>query len=104
MLYLHASIKVQPFRSAEFIRTLGQSIVPLFEKHGAKLVGSWDTAVGTQGEITDIWGFEGMEHFQSTTASLLRDQEWASVKQSVAGLVVEEKTKLLVPLKFSPLK
>ena len=104
MIYLQATIQVSPLRSTEFGRLLGNAIVPLVEKHGARLIGSWETAVGSQSEITDLWAFESLSHFEASTQSLLRDPEWQSVKESIAPMIVKERTKLLAPLRFSPLK
>ena len=104
MVYLHATIQVAPFKNLEFRRILATAVIPIFEKHGAKLIGSWETAVGNQSEITDIWAFETMAHLEKSTQSLLRDPEWTRVKDTLATMIVKEKTKLLVPLKCSPLK
>jgi hypothetical protein len=104
VIYLHATIQVTLFKTVEFRRVLAAAVIPIFEKHGAKLIGSWETMVGNQSEITDIWAFETMAHFEKSTQSLMRDSEWAKVKDTLATMTVKEKTKLLVPLKCSPLK
>ena len=104
MVYLHATLQLAPYKSREFSKFLATSLVPLFEKHGAKLIGSWETIVGNQNEVTDIWGFDSLAHFEASTQSLLRDPQWASVQETMTTMIVREKTKLLAPLKCSPLK
>ena len=104
MVYLHATLQLAPYKSREFGKFLATTLVPLFEKHGAKLIGSWETFLGNQSEITDIWGFDSLAHFEASTLSLLQDPQWASVQETMSPMVISEKTKLLAPLKCSPLK
>lgn len=65
MIYLQATIQLAPSKTSEFRTILATAVIPIFEKHGAKLIGSWETAVGNQSEITDIWAFETMAHLES---------------------------------------
>jgi len=104
MVYLHATLQLAPYKSREFGKFLATTLVPLFEKHGAKLIGSWETFLGNQSEITDIWGFDSLAHFEASTQSMLRDPQFASALEAMAPMVVSETTKLLAPLKCSPLK
>ncbi len=104
MVYLHATLQLTPFKSAQFSKLMTTSVVPLFEKHGAKLIGSWETIVGNQNEVTDLWSFDSVAHFEASLQSLVRDPEWSSVKEAMTPLILKERTKLLTPLKCSPLK
>jgi len=104
MIYLHVTLEVAPGKFREFNELMSNGLVPLMEKHGAKLIGSWETAVGTRDEVTDLWCFDNMGHFEGSLESLIRDSELRSLLPTVSSVITKETTKLLRPLPFSPLK
>ena len=41
MVYEHRTYNILPGKMQEFVEAFGNVIVPLFEKHGAELIGAW---------------------------------------------------------------
>ncbi len=104
MLYWLSTLKIAHADMREFLDILGNQIVPVADRHGMKLIGSWQAIVGNMEEITDIWAFEDMEHFSRAIGSLAKDPDVQAALERVRCLVQNENTKLLLPVPFSPLK
>lgn len=104
MIYLQATLTLAPGKSREFNEFLGEKMVPCWEKYGAKLIGTWETAVGTMNEVTDLWSFDSMGHFEEAFRSLIRDPDMRSAWPIIPSIILGEKNKLLRPLPCSPLK
>ena len=104
MIYFEATITLAPAKLREFNQLLEQTIVPLWEKHGAKLIGSWETAVGTMNEVVDLWCFNSMDHFNEVLQAFIRDPEMRPLWPTVTSIILGEKNRLLRPLRCSPLK
>ncbi|MFC1944648.1 NIPSNAP family protein [Chloroflexota bacterium] len=104
MIYFQTNMMMSPGKSQEFNEILGQHLAPVMDKYGGKLIGSWETAVGTLNEITDLWAFNSMGHFEEAMKSFGRDPELRPYLITLQSLVVSETMKLLRPLPCSPLK
>ncbi|MFC1943948.1 NIPSNAP family protein [Chloroflexota bacterium] len=104
MIYYQATLPIAAGKIYEFNDLLANHLQPGFERYGAKLIGSWETAVGTLNEVTDLWGFENMGHFEESFQSFLRDKELRPIWPKAPTIILGETGKLLRPLPCSPLK
>jgi len=87
----------------EFIEAFGEIIVPLFEKHGAKLIGAWQTAIGQSNEFVYILGFKDLADRERFWQVLPQDEQFRAYIQGgtrIAFIV----SKILRPIPNSPLK
>ena len=104
MIYLHATLQLQQGKAREFDEFLGTRFSPYLKELGANFVGSWLTLVGNQSEVTDLWSFEDAAQYESIMRTIMRDRAAAPLAETLTTLVAKETTKLMLPLRCSPLK
>ena len=102
MIYEHRTYNLLPGKMAEFVEAFG-TIVPLFEKHGAKLIGAWQTFIGQNNEFVYILGFANLGALEKFWDSFRLDEQ---LKKYMAGGVrtAYVVNKILRPVAYSPLK
>lgn len=103
MIYEHRTYNILPGKMPEFIKAFGDMIVPLFKKHEAKLIGSWQTAIGQNNEFVYILGFENLADQERFWQVFRQDPQFTEYMQSgirVAYVV----SKILQPTTYSPLQ
>ena len=103
MIYEHRTYNILPGMMPAFVEAFGSLIVPLFEKYGAKLVGSWQTAIGQNNEFVYILGFQDLAAQEKFWAVFRKDEQFKTYRQGgvrVAHVV----NKILRPTSYSPLK
>ncbi len=103
MVYEHRTYNILPGKMPEFVEAFGNMIVPLFKKHGAKLIGAWQTAIGQNNEFVYILGFADLAEQERFWRVFRQDEQYKSYGQSgirVAFVI----SKILHPTSYSPLK
>lgn len=103
MIYEHRTYNLLPGKMPEFVEGFGNIIVPLFAKHGAKLIGAWQTAIGQSNEFVYILGFEDLADQERFWRVFRQDEEFKKYMQGGAR-VAYVVSKILAPTTFSPLK
>jgi hypothetical protein len=103
MIYEHRTYNILPGKMPEFVEAFGNMIVPLFEKHGAKLVGAWQTAIGQNNEFVYILGFENLADQERFWRIFRQDEQYKKYSQSGVR-VAFVMSKILNPASYSPLK
>ena len=104
MLYMQATVEVPHENASKFVDVLTNKYVPIAARYGMKLIGTWQTAIGTQDEFTDLWAFDNLEHYGAAFRAMSKDPEFQETFDQIRSLAVHEVTKLLRPLPVSPLK
>ena len=102
MIYEHRTYSILPGKMGEFTEAFG-TIVPLFAKHGAKMVGAWQTSIGSNNEFVYILGFENMAAQEKFWADFRNDEGF---KVYARGGVRTDHVvnKILRPVACSPLQ
>lgn len=102
MIYEHRSYTLLPGKKAEFIESFAR-LMPLFDKHGAKVIGVWQTDVGESNEIIYILAFKDFAQREQFWDNFRRDQVFVEFQRqgTRAANVVN---KILRPTDYSPLK
>ena len=102
MIYLMATEEIKQGELDGFIKCL-EEYIPIAEKHGMRLVGSWQTQIGTIPEVTDLWAFDNLGHFEKVRQAMAEDPEYRSIYPKIQAFVVRETLKIVRPLPFSPM-
>jgi len=87
----------------EFVEAFSELIVPLFEKHGAKLIGAWQTAIGKSNEFVYILGYKDLADRERFWQALPQDEQFKTYMQGGTRIAFIE-NKILRPITNSPLK
>lgn len=103
MIYLLATVEIKPGELERFTEVLAE-YVPIAEKHGMRLVASWRTVVGTVPEVTDVWAFQNLDHFEKARQAMAEDPERQRVYARAQSCIARETFKLVSALPFSPLQ
>lgn len=104
MIYLLATVQLNTGKLQEFSDILSKEYLPIAEKQGQKLVGTWRTVVGNVDEVIDLWAFDSLEHFSKVRAALAQNPEWQKAYVRLRSTVAAENHRIISPLAFSPLK
>jgi len=88
---------------SEFVEAFGTTIVPLFEKHGAKLIGAWQTAIGQSNEFIYILGFKDLTDRERFWSALPQDEQFRTYLQGGVRTAYIKNT-ILRPISSSPLQ
>ena len=103
MVYEHRTYNILPGKMPEFVEGFGNMIVPLFKKHGAELIGAWQTAIGQNNEFVYILGFKNLAEQEKFWCAFRQDEQFKAYMQS--GIrVAFAVNKILLPTSYSPLK
>ena len=103
MIFEHRTYNIVPGKMPEFIKAFGDMIVPLFEKHQAKLVGSWQTSIGQNNEFVYILGFKDLADQERFWQVFRQDPKFMEYLQG--GIrVASSISKILQATTYSPLK
>ncbi len=102
MIYEHRSYILLPGKKAEFIETFAK-LMPLFDKHGAKVVGVWQTDVGESNEFIYILAFEDFTQREEFWEKFRQDEVFLEyMRQGTRTANITNK--ILRPTEYSPLK
>ena len=108
MIYEERIYKIMPGRVPDILNRFTDHAVPLFEKHGMKLVGFWQTVVGPSNhELTYLLAFEDANHRDRAWAAFMADPAWIKAKadsETNGVLVAEVANRILAPVPFSPMQ
>ena len=107
MIYELRIYHVMPGKMADINNRFKNHTMKLFEKHGVKVVGFWETVVGESDELIYITAFDDLAHREKAWGSFANDPEWIKIKsESEANgvLVARVTNKLLRPTEYSPIK
>jgi len=109
MIYELRTYQVVPGKMKNLNDRFANITVPLFEKHGMKVIGFWETAIGeaTTTELIYMLAFEDMGHYQRAWDAFIADPAWQEAKRltEVGGpLVNVASSKILESTDYSPLQ
>ncbi len=104
MIYYHVTAHVQRRKIAESAANYEKHLIPLFKKHGQKLVGAWQTTIGVYDEVTNLYAYENLAEMDRIRRELREDPTWIEYMKTSTALVGYEVSKVMVPFPFSPLK
>ncbi len=109
MIYELRTYQVVPGKMKELNNRFANMTIHLFEKHGMKVVGFWETAIGeaTTTELIYMLVFEDLGHYQRAWDAFITDPEWQEAKRQTevdGPLVNIAGSKILEPTDYSPMQ
>lgn len=79
----------------------------LFERHGLKVVGFWDTVVGTSNQLTYLLAFDDLAQREQAWKAFQSDPEWKEARaasEKDGPLVARITNTILRPTDYSPVR
>jgi NIPSNAP len=68
------------------------------------LIGYFHTEIGELNQVVHLWGYDSLAERERRRALLAADVEWQEYLKQSPDIIVEMKTRILVPAPFSPIK
>lgn len=109
MIYELREYEALPGRLPALIQRFDALVIPLWKKHGYKLIGFWTGLIGegTNVKLHYILAWNGLDERQAILNSFLSDPEWINGRdKSEEGgqFVARVSSRILQPTSFSPLQ
>lgn len=104
MIIDHRTYTIAHGRNKEYIDIFEAQALPVQMKHIGNLIAYFTTAIGPVNEVVHLWGFENLADMEIRRANRDADPDWATYKKNSAGMLVDQRNKILTPASFSPLK
>lgn len=110
MIYLHVIAHHVRGKTDEAAELYRKNWLPIAERHGQKLIGSWRTSFGVYDELTGIYAFESLADLERSRREQAKDPDVIKMRaeggplSQLYSLVTFEQSKLMVPMPHSPLQ
>ncbi|MBM3262448.1 MAG: NIPSNAP family protein [candidate division Zixibacteria bacterium] len=108
MIYEERIYKIMPGRIPDILKRFTNHALPLFERHGMKLVGFWTTSIGPSNhELIYLMAYESLDERDRQWTAFAGDPDWVRAKaesEANGPLVVEVSNRILKPTTFSPMQ
>lgn len=97
-LFVHSAL---PGKIEAMLRVLRESIAPLREQYGARLVFATAGDSGPMGEVVMAWAHASLEHLASFNLALESDSKWHTLKAEIGSLMRAQTLRVLDTTSFS---
>ena len=99
--YLVATLKLKYGQQRQFNEVMGH-LKPALEREGWKLLGAYQTVVGTLNSVVDLWEINSPNAVPETLARVAKDPEFAQWAARLPELLQEEVLQIMTKLPYSP--
>lgn len=100
-LFLQARLHLHYGKSAQFHESMAK-LVPIVERSGWRLVGSWQNITGDLHEVLDLWEVPDANAVPATLMELAVDPEVTEIMVGISDAVLTEELVLCGKTPFSP--
>lgn len=104
MIIDHRTYTIAHGRNKEYLALFEAEALPVQMEHLGNLIGYFTTAVGPVNEVVHLWAYESLADMEKRRTVRDADPRWAEYKKKSAGMLIDQRNKLLAPASFSPLK
>jgi NIPSNAP len=74
------------------------------QEHLGRLIGAFTVDVGDVGSIVHLWGYDSYAERERRRALLQADQRWKEFLKRLQPLIHTQRTRILLPTSFSPIR
>jgi hypothetical protein len=107
MIYEYRAYYVMPGRMPDLQKRFAEVTLGLFNKHGIRVVGFWETVIGESNELVYICAYDDLAHRDRAWRAFMADPQWLAARQTTEAngpLVERVVNKIWKPTAFSPMK
>jgi NIPSNAP len=102
MIIDHRTYTVAHGRMQEYLERYEQVGLPIQLRHLGRLLGYYVSEIGPLNQCVHLWAYESLADREQRRARMAADAEWQAFLQANAGILIQQKNKLLKPTQFSP--
>jgi hypothetical protein len=88
----------------ELLRLYEHEGIPIQQEILGRLVGAFTTDVGELSTYTHLWAYESYAEREERRARLQADERWKVFLAKVQPLIHTQRSRILVPTPFSPIR
>jgi hypothetical protein len=96
--------ELKPGTLHEFLRVYEAEGLSLQTEALGQLLGYFITEVGELNRVVQLWGFDSFEDRLTRRAALSANPQWRGFLGKVVSFVVDQRSQLLTPATFSPIR
>jgi hypothetical protein len=107
MIYELRSYEAVPGRMPVLHARFQQHTLGFFAKHGIKVVGFWEAAIGESNVLHYLLAFEDLGHRERAWGAFMADPAWQRVREETqrdGPIVVRIRNEIWQPTAYSPMK
>jgi hypothetical protein len=88
----------------EVVRMYAEEGTAIQQEHLGALIGAFTVDVGDVSSIVHLWGYESFADREQRRPKLQADPRWVDFLARLQPLIHTQKTRILLPTPYSPLK
>ncbi len=88
----------------EVVRLYAEEGTAVQQEHLGNLVGAFTVDVGDVSSIVHLWGYESYAERERRRALLQADQRWKDFLTKIQPLIHTQRTRMLIPTSYSPVR
>lgn len=106
MIVDHRTYRVKPGRLKAWVELYEKYAFPVQEKYLGKPIAWMTTESGELNTVVHLWAYDSAADREQRRAKMAADPAWAVYQKASAdaGYLVEQKTSIMVPSSFAPIK
>ena len=89
---------------AEVVRLYAEEGTELQQRILGNLIGAFTVDIGDLSSIVQLWGYDDFAERERRRAQLQADESWKAFLARLTPLIHTQKSRILVPTSFSPLR
>jgi hypothetical protein len=88
----------------ELVRLYAEEGTHVQQEHLGNLIGAFTVDVGDVSTIVHLWGYESYAERERRRALLQADQRWKDFLPKIQPLIHTQRTRMLLPTSYSPVR
>ncbi len=105
MIYSLVTVGVPHGKMAEYTDFVAKEFMPIYQRLGIKMVGSWTTVYGgNMDECLVLFAWDNLAAMEKLAAARNADKEWQRVYPRYQALTTSQTSRILNPNSYSTLK
>ena len=104
MIVEERSYHVYTGKLPELVRLYAEEGTHVQQEHLGNLVGAFTVDVGDVSTIVHLWGYDSYAERERRRALLQADQRWKDFLTKIQPLIHTQRTRMLLPTPYSPVR
>jgi hypothetical protein len=106
MVIDHRTYTFHPLKMPKWLALYEEYGLPVQLKYLGNLIGFFQNEIGTLNQVVHLWGFDDLNERQRRRAEMAKDPAWHEFmrRNEELGALMHQESKIVTPVRFSPIK
>lgn len=104
MIVEERTYHVHTGKLAEVVRLYAEEGTAIQQRILGRLIGAFTVDIGDLSSIVQLWGYESFAEREQRRAQLQADPAWKDLLTRLTPLVHTQRSRILIPTSFSPIR